>query len=111
MNLHEKENLYLLAKQKYYEGDSILSDFEFDSLEEELKSANSQVTRIVGSQNLKDAKFNHASPMLSLNKIQVLRGQSLPIDQFINWFQSVNQFKKPILEATPKFDGSSCNLI
>jgi DNA ligase (NAD+) len=111
MNLHEKENLYLLAKQKYYEGDSILSDFEFDSLEEELKSANSQVTRIVGSQNLKDAKFNHASPMLSLNKIQVLRGQSLPIDQFTNWFQSVNQFKKPTLEATPKFDGSSCNLI
>jgi DNA ligase (NAD+) len=111
MNLQEKENLYLLAKQKYYEGDSILSDFEFDLLEDELKSANSQVTRIVGSQNLKDAKFNHASPMLSLNKIQVLRGQPLPIDQFTNWFQSVNKTVKPKLEATPKFDGSSCNLI
>jgi DNA ligase (NAD+) len=112
MSIQEKENLYLLAKQKYYEGESIMSDFEFDSLEEELKSANSQVTRIVGSQNLKDAKFNHASPMLSLNKIQVLRGQSLPIDQFQHWFNSSNPIgNQSSLEASPKFDGSSCNLI
>jgi DNA ligase (NAD+) len=113
MTVQEKENLYLLAKQKYYEGESIMSDFEFDNLEEELKAINSQVTRIVGSQNLKDAKFNHASPMLSLNKIQVQRNQPLPIDSFDNWFSSncPKSLDHTRLEATPKFDGSSCNLI
>lgn len=115
MSIQEKENLYLLAKTKYYEGESILSDFEFDLLEEELKSVNSQVLKIVGSQDLKDIKFNHASPMLSLNKIQVQRNESIDIasNKFITWqtANSPNAFQKYALEATPKFDGSSCNLI
>jgi len=112
MSIKEKENLYLLAKQKYYEGETIMSDFEFDLLEDELKSINSQVTRIVGSQNLKDAKFNHASPMLSLNKIQVQPG-NLPnaVNAFNTWFSHHSPNSDILLEATPKFDGSSCNLI
>jgi DNA ligase (NAD+) len=113
MTIQEKENLYLLAKQSYYEGESIISDFEFDLLEDELKAVGSQVTKIVGSQNLKDAKFNHASPMLSLNKIQVQRNQPLPIENFLSWF-SANCPKgllNALLESSPKFDGSSCNLI
>ena len=113
MTIQEKENLYLLAKQSYYEGRTIMSDLEFDTLEDELKSIGSQVTKIVGSQNLKDAKFNHASPMLSLNKIQVQHSKPLPIDSFTNWFTSncPKGLSNPQLEATPKFDGSSCNLI
>ena len=115
MSILEKENLYLLAKTKYYEGEPILSDFEFDLLEEELKSSNSQVIKIVGSQDLKDIKFNHASPMLSLNKIQVQRNESISIstNKFIGWqtSNSPNAFHKYQMEATPKFDGSSCNLI
>jgi DNA ligase (NAD+) len=115
MSILEKENLYLLAKTKYYEGEPILSDFEFDLLEEELKSANSQVIKIVGSQDLKDIKFNHASPMLSLNKIQVQRNESITIasNKFIGWqtSNSPNAFQTYQMEATPKFDGSSCNLI
>jgi DNA ligase (NAD+) len=114
MSIKEKENLYLLAKQKYYEGDSIMSDSEFDSLEDSLRVEGSQVTRIVGSQNLKDAKFNHASPMLSLNKIQVQRNQPVPIGIFHRWFtenRPSDLVTSHILEATPKFDGSSCNLI
>jgi DNA ligase (NAD+) len=111
MTIKEKENLYLLAKQKYYEGDPIMSDFEFDSLEDDLKDNGSQVTRLVGSQNLKDAKFNHASPMLSLNKIQVQRNQPLPTSSFQHWYSENRLNNSHILEATPKFDGSSCNLI
>lgn len=109
-NIKELENQYLLAKQKYYEGDPILSDYEFDILEENLKSLNSQVTKIVGSSNLKDAKFHHASPMLSLNKIQVHHKIAFPTTAFLSWY---NAFKlsNSTLEATPKFDGSSCNLI
>jgi DNA ligase (NAD+) len=113
MTIQEKENLYLLAKQSYYEGQNIMSDIEFDCLEDELKAIGSQVTKIVGSQNLKDAKFNHASPMLSLNKIQVQQNKPLPIESFNNWFSSncPKGYSNLQLEATPKFDGSSCNLI
>jgi DNA ligase (NAD+) len=115
MSIQEQENLYLIAKTKYYEGEPILSDFEFDLLEEELKAQNSQVIKIVGSQELKDIKFNHASPMLSLNKIQVQRNEaiSIPSNKFLGWqtSNSPNAFQKYTFEATPKFDGSSCNLI
>lgn len=113
MNIKEKENLYLLAKSKYYSGEPIMSDFEFDLLENELKENQSHIIKLVGSQDLKDIKFNHASSMLSLNKIQVLSDHSL-IDycrRISDWVNTYKQHKTQILEATPKFDGSSCNLI
>jgi NAD-dependent DNA ligase len=113
MNIQEKENLYLLAKTKYYEGEPILSDFEFDNLEDELKMENSQVIKIVGSQDLKDIKFNHVSPMLSLNKIQVQRNESIDIanTKYRTWLTANQNNTSLQMEATPKFDGSSCNLI
>ncbi len=110
MNIKDLENQYLLAKQKYYEGNPIMSDFEFDTLEESLKSLNSQVTKIVGSSNLKDAKFNHVSSMLSLNKIQVHHKTEFPTSAFLSWYDT-HKLRPSTLEATPKFDGSSCNLI
>jgi DNA ligase (NAD+) len=110
MNIKNLENQYLLAKQKYYEGNPILSDFEFDNLEENLKSSGSQVINLVGSSNLKDAKFNHASQMLSLNKIQVHHKIPFPSEKFNTWVNA-SKINKSKLEATPKFDGSSCNLI
>jgi DNA ligase (NAD+) len=111
MNIKTLENNYLLAKQRYYEGNPLMSDYEFDLLEEQLKSANSHVVNIVGSQNLKDAKFHHASPMLSLTKIQVHHNIDFPITDFLHWFNTNAKDKKVKLEGTPKFDGSSCNLI
>lgn len=111
MSIQEKENLYLLAKKLYYEGNPIMSDFEFDLLEDELKSLDSQIIKIVGSQNLKDAKYHHPSKMLSLSKIQVLNNEDLPITQFNNWVSSNYQNLDIPLEITPKFDGSSCNLV
>jgi DNA ligase (NAD+) len=111
MNINDLENQYLLAKQRYYEGNPFMSDYEFDLLEEKLKSVESHVTKIVGSQNLKDAKFHHASPMLSLSKIQVHHNIAFPISDFLHWFKTNSNDKKIKLEGTPKFDGSSCNLI
>jgi len=114
MNIQDKENLYLLAKTHYYEGAPIMSDFEFDILEEDLKSAGSQLIKIVGSQDLKDIKFNHISPMLSLNKIQVQRNESISIanNKYLSWLNSNSPSNhKSQMEASPKFDGSSCNLI
>jgi DNA ligase (NAD+) len=110
MDIKASENQYLLAKQKYYEGNPIMSDYEFDLLEENLKDLNSQVINIVGSQSLKDAKFHHLSPMLSLSKIQVHHNIPFPTSKFNSWYLGSKISNTP-LEATPKFDGSSCNLI
>ena len=110
MNIKDLENNYLLAKQKYYEGNPIMSDYEFDYLEDQLTLAESQVVNIVGSSNLKDAKFHHLSPMLSLNKIQVHHNVPFPSIAFNSWYSQYKIGNTP-LEATPKFDGSSCNLI
>ena len=64
------ENQYLEAKKLYYEGNPIMNDWDFDQLEEKLKELGSNVIHIVGTQHEKE--INHLSPMLSLQKIQVL---------------------------------------
>ena len=101
------ENQYLEAKRLYYEGNPIMNDWDFDQLEEKLKELGSDVIHIVGTQHEKEIK--HLSPMLSLQKIQVLDTEKLPIEKFNSWISSCKH--NSILEATPKFDGSSCNLI
>ena len=106
--LKELENQYLEAKKLYYEGNPILTDWEFDQLEEKLKELGSDVINIVGTQH--DREIKHLSPMLSLQKIQVLDSSKLPIEKFNSWIHS-NRIQNLQLEATPKFDGSSCNLI
>lgn len=101
------ENQYLEAKKLYYEGNPIMPDWDFDQLEDKLKELGSEVIHIVGTQHEKE--INHLSPMLSLQKIQVLDTQNLPIEKFNSWVSSCKH--NTTLEATPKFDGSSCNLI
>ena len=101
------ENQYLEAKKLYYEGNPIMTDWDFDQLEEKLKELESDVINIVGTKHEKE--INHLSPMLSLQKIQVLDTQNLPIEKFNSWISNCKQ--NSILEATPKFDGSSCNII
>ena len=103
----ELENQYLEAKKLYYEGNPIMNDWDFDQLEEKLKELGSDAIHIVGTQHEKE--INHLSPMLSLQKIQVLDIEKLPIEKFNSWISSCKH--NSILEATPKFDGSSCNLI
>jgi DNA ligase (NAD+) len=105
--IKELENQYLEAKKLYYEGNPIMSDWDFDQLEDKLKELGSDVINIVGTQHEKE--INHLSPMLSLQKIQVLDTEKLPIEKFNSWVSSCKH--NTILEATPKFDGSSCNLI
>jgi DNA ligase (NAD+) len=105
--IKQLENQYLEAKKLYYEGNPIMTDWDFDQLEEKLKELESDVINIVGTKHEKE--INHLSPMLSLQKIQVLDTQNLPIEKFNSWISNCKQ--NSILEATPKFDGSSCNII
>jgi len=108
MDKTDLESKYLEAKRLYYEGSPTLSDWEFDQLEKQLSDLGSDVINIVGTQQEKE--INHLSAMLSLQKIQVLDTNNLPIEKLNSWFSS-NNIKSTSLEATPKFDGSSCNLI
>jgi len=105
MNLQEKESLYLRAKEAYYAGEPIMSDFEFDTLESELKESGSSIINKVGS--TKAGKFDHITPMLSLGKISVYDNDQLPISEIAKWMS----ISKSEVEITPKLDGNAVNLI
>jgi len=107
----QNEQLYLNAKKAYYEGNPIMTDTQFDRLEESLKAENSSVIHIVGH-NESSKNVKHISPMLSLQKIQVndLSDKSTPITKFNDWVRK-STTQKVQLTAEPKFDGSSCNII
>ena len=107
----QNEQLYIDAKKAYYEGNPIMTDTQFDRLEETLRNEGSSVIHIVGhNESTKNVK--HLSPMLSLQKIQVndLSDKSTPITKFNDWVRKSSS-QKVQLTAEPKFDGSSCNLI
>lgn len=69
----EKLNLYFESKEKYYnDGNSSLTDSEFDQLENELRNLNllNDSNEVVGYTSLHN-KIKHWNPMLSLSKLQV----------------------------------------
>ncbi|MCK9574519.1 MAG: hypothetical protein M0R51_00930, partial [Clostridia bacterium] len=109
--MNTKEKLYLNAKEKYYQGEPILTDAEFDRLELELKNEGSNVIEIVGFDD-RNLKFPHISPMLSLSKYQTdkLTGQP-PIANAIDWMKQHIVGKQEHFEWTPKLDGNAGNII
>lgn len=106
----EKEKLYLNAKTRYYQGNPIMSDREFDELEKELKKEKSKVINIVGF-NDRNLKFPHITPMLSLSKYQTNKttGQP-PISEAIEWMKKRIIGNQEHFEWTPKFDGNAASL-
>jgi DNA ligase (NAD+) len=107
-NLTEQEALYLEAKESYYAGEPIMSDDEFDRLEEDLKQMGSSVIKVVGFVD-RTLKHEHPSPMLSLSKAQSTVDGKLPLDQMEKWFSTFPAGIK--FESTPKFDGNAANAI
>jgi len=114
MNKYEKfKETYIKAKEAYYNGQPIMSDFEFDTLESQLKIEADVLginfKSIVGfSDDNRNKKFTHPSRMGSLDKIQSNADRTAPLSSFIDW-----SFKYPslIYYATPKFDGNAVNII
>lgn len=104
--LTELEERYLEAKEAYYTGSQLMTDDEFDLLEEKLKELGSTKI-IVGFSNLNANKEYHLSSMLSLGKVQV-RGQVEDIKKHITEFKSRSAGP---LECTPKLDGNAINVI
>lgn len=109
------EQQYLKAKIAYYEGDPIMSDSEFDVLEQHLLNLGSKAPEQVGSKR-KDFDFEHPTKMLSLSKIQTEAREdgttNYAIDEFDKWLQK-NEAKVgnvPFLLSSPKFDGNAINI-
>jgi len=110
MRLTEQESLYLRAKAEYYKGTPIMSDAEFDILEEKLNLQASTVTTIVGfNDGDRNAKFKHPSRMLSLSKYQAdgFDDHQTFLDATTNWMKPIGD----LFEVNAKFDGNAVNLI
>jgi len=108
MKLTNDERIYLRAKHSYYIGVPIITDAEFDALENNLKDKNSEVVEIVGY-DVDDLMFSHPTLMRSLQKIQVSDSRKLPLTILDKWLFTGKRIGD--IEASPKFDGSACNMI
>lgn len=96
--LLEKEIMY--HKKLYYSGQEIISDAEYDKLEEQLRKLDpdNNVLKVVGSSFFNNEKIKHSTKMLSLNKVY-------EFNELIKWsknFELVGNFK---------IDGSSASLV
>lgn len=108
MDISEKEELYLKWKKAYYDGEALVSDDEFDRLEEELKEVGSDVISIVGATD-RNLKHKHLSGMLSLGKAQAALDGTPPTEIIEKWLKAFPKGTK--FEVTPKYDGNAVNLI
>ena len=105
--IFELEQLYFLAKESYYAGEPIMSDDEFDSIEQQLLTAGSTAPHIVGANDRK-AKYSHPSAMLSLAKYQATLSGIPPTESAVAWMKSAGD---TTYTASPKFDGNAANVI
>ena len=103
MTKKEKLELYYRAKEAYYNGQEIMTDFEFDTLEKELGLENKSE---VGAKN-PSYTVKHPFVMGSISKVQIHKDKEGNID----WKKYFNEAKKyfgnnPVI-ITPKYDGCS----
>lgn len=104
MTKKEKLELYYKAKEAYYNGQEIMTDFEFDTLEKELGLENKAE---VGTKHNPSYTIKHPIIMGSISKVQIHKDKEGNID----WKKYFNEAKKYFGDAeliiTPKFDGCS----
>lgn len=107
MEQNEKLTLYKQAKEKYYNGEPIMGDAEFDALEKELGLENKSY---VGTRHNPSYTNKHPFIMGSLSKVQIKEDENGVID-WKTYYAAANKFfgfNKTI--CTPKFDGCSWEL-
>ena len=108
MTKKEKLELYYRAKEAYYNGQEIMTDFEFDALEKELGLENKSE---VGTKHNPSYTVKHPYIMGSLAKVQIHKDKEGNID----WKKYFNEAKKyfgnnPSI-ITPKYDGCSFEVV
>ena len=122
--LSADEILYLKAKANYYSVDPhdlsnpVLTDSEFDVLEDQLRLVDSFVVDIVGTIKINGNKATvskgkikfipHKSPMGSLAKIQFKPGYT-PYPEFANWLSQIPTNTNIDIEFGTKLDGNAIN--
>ena len=105
MTKKEKIELYYRAKEAYYNGQEIMTDFEFDALEKELGLENKSN---VGSRHNPSYTIQHPYIMGSLSKVQIHKNK----DGEVEWNKYLQEIYKYITPetwciVTPKYDGCS----
>jgi len=104
MTKKEKLELYYKAKEAYYNGQEIMTDFEFDTLEKELGLENKSE---VGAKRNPSYTVKHPFIMGSIAKVQIHKDKEGNID----WKKYFNEARKYFgdhnVVITPKFDGCS----
>lgn len=104
------EALYLKAKETYYKGQPIMTDEEFDILEDVLRGLDSFVLDIVGAGTKKKKGIvEHKSVMGSLAKIQFKPG-FVPYPDFLNWLLQIPAGTSCTVGFEPKLDGNAINM-
>lgn len=121
MDIQQLETQYLKAKVAYYDGNPLMSDAAFDAIEEALRRAGSKVIEQVGAKR-KDFDFPHPTPLKSLAKLQTesVKGvTNYQEEAFDKWLSKrKNEIDHAFRDLTiehmrysPKFDGSSVNIV
>lgn len=108
----DNKQLYDQAKEAYYNGEPIMSDLEFDELENELGLENQGY---VGTHHQKSYTVKHPFIMGSLSKIQIKEKEDHTIPwnlydhEIIKYLQKANGYfgRGWFYEVTPKYDGCS----
>jgi len=105
MTKQEKLSLYLQAKEAYYNGQEIMTDYEFDALEKELGLENKSE---VGAKHNPSYTVKHPYIMGSLSKVQIHKDK----DGNIDWNKYAQEVWKYVWKdvkciITPKYDGCS----
>lgn len=97
-------NKLIEAKDAYYNDNPIMTDDEFDALEDELRvlDPNNKYFTIVGAPVISGKKIKHITPMRSCQKAQT-------IDEVQTWLKKVLT-KRVALIIEPKIDGFSATI-
>ena len=108
MTKKEKLELYYKAKEAYYNGQEIMTDFEFDALEKELGLENKSE---VGAKHNPSYTVKHPYIMGSLAKVQIHKDKEGNIDWKKYFTEARKYFGDNPLIITPKYDGCSFEVV
>jgi DNA ligase (NAD+) len=97
-------NKLLKAKEDYYNSEPSMTDEEFDNLEDELRSLDSENVyfSIVGTNIKGSNKIKHSTPMLSCGKAKT-------VPEVLDWLKKLGITKEELI-IMPKIDGLSASI-
>ena len=104
MTKKEKLELYYRAKEAYYNGTEIITDFEFDILEKELGLENKSE---IGTKHNPSYTVKHPFIMGSISKVQIHKNKEGIIEWKKYFDEAYDFFGNNKVIITPKFDGCS----